>query len=147
MQWFADNDLIEKQPAVAVHGALIFALVGKVADAERWAAAAQRTTGTGTLSDGNTMEATLAYLRTLMSANGIEEMRRDALSALEGLSPTSPYRAAMVHAEGASHLLSGDPDLADSCFVARRRRSHEDRRDSIHAAPSGRTRHRRHRAG
>ena len=117
MQWFADNDLIEKQPAVAVHGALIFALVGKVADAERWAAAAQRTTRTGALSDGNTMEATLAYLRTLMCANGIEEMRRDALSALEGLSPTSPYRAAMVHAEGASHLLSGDPDLADSCFV------------------------------
>ena len=37
MQWFADNELIEEQPAVAVHGALMLALVGNAADAERWA--------------------------------------------------------------------------------------------------------------
>ena len=50
MQWFADNELIEEQPAVAVHGALLLALVGNAADAERWADAAQHTTRTGTLS-------------------------------------------------------------------------------------------------
>ena len=117
MQWFSDNELIEEQPAVAVHGALIFALVGNAADAERWAAAAQRTTRTGILSDGNTMEGTVAYLRTLICRDGLEEMRQDARTALEGLSPTSPYRPAMLHAEGASHLLDGDADLADGFFV------------------------------
>ncbi len=29
MEWFSDHGLLERQPAVAVHGALIFALVGQ----------------------------------------------------------------------------------------------------------------------
>ena len=44
-------------------------------------------------------------------------MGRDAESALEGLSPTSPYRSAMLHAIGAAHLLGRDPDAADLYFV------------------------------
>ena len=44
MEWFSANDLIESQPAVAVHGALIYALIGRAGDAERWARAAERTT-------------------------------------------------------------------------------------------------------
>ena len=47
---------IEDHPAVAVHGSLIYALVGKASDAERWATAAERCTVTGMLDDGNTME-------------------------------------------------------------------------------------------
>ena len=35
----------------------------------------------------------------------------------EGLSPTSPYRAAMLHAQGVAHLLQGDPDQADLFFA------------------------------
>ena len=61
MSWFEDRELIVEQPGVAVHGALILALVGNAPDAERWANAALRTTRTGTLSDGNTLEGTLAY--------------------------------------------------------------------------------------
>ena len=117
MQWFADHELMEEQPAVAVHGALLLALVGDAPAAERWADAAQHTTRTGTLSDGNTMEGTLAYLRTLICRDGLEEMRLDAQTALQGLNPTSPYRPAMLHAEGAAHLLGGNADLADGCFV------------------------------
>ena len=44
----------------------------------------------------------LAYLRTLICRDGVEEMRLDAQTALQGLSPTSPYRPAMLHAEGAA---------------------------------------------
>ena len=40
-------------------------------------------------------------------------MRRDAQTALKWLSPASPHRAAMVHTEGVSHLLEGDPYRAD----------------------------------
>jgi hypothetical protein len=29
MEWFSANDLIEGQPAIAVHGALIYALTGR----------------------------------------------------------------------------------------------------------------------
>ena len=117
MEWFSANDLIESQPAVAVHGALIYALIGRAGDAERWARAAEGTSFRGTLADGNTMESSLAYLRALLCRNGVDEMRRDAHLALEGLGPLSPYRAAMLHAAGAADLLQGDLDQADLYFA------------------------------
>jgi LuxR family transcriptional regulator, maltose regulon positive regulatory protein len=116
MEWFSAKGLIEHHPAVAVHGALIYALVGKAGDAERWASAAERTASVGTLPDGNTMEGSLAYLRALLCRDGLDEMRRDAQTALRGLSPTSPYRPAMLHADGVAHLLEADLDQADLFF-------------------------------
>jgi LuxR family maltose regulon positive regulatory protein len=63
------------------------------------------------------MEATLAYLRALLCRDGLDRVRHDAQVALQGLSPTSPYRPAMLHAEGATHLLEGDLETADRFFV------------------------------
>ena len=118
MEWFTSNRRLEDHPAIAVHGALIHALIGNAGDAERWATTADRATFTGTLPDGNTMHGTLAYLRThRCAATESHVMSRDAESALEGLSPTSPYRSAMLHAIGAAHLLGRDPDAADLYFV------------------------------
>ena len=117
IEWFPANTRIEEYPAIAVHGALIHALSGNAGDAERWATAAERTTFTGTLPDGNTMEGTLAYLHTLMCRNGLEAMSRDAESALQGLSPTSPYRSTMLHAQGVANLLAGELDSADLHFA------------------------------
>ena len=117
MERFEHRNLIERYPAVAVHGALIFALLGRPARAERWATAAERTPPTGRLSDGSTMEGQLAYLRTLLCRDGVAEMRRDAAIALDGLSPEIPYRVAMVHTEGVSYLLEGDLDRADPVFA------------------------------
>ncbi len=117
MEWFSTNGLVEQHPAVAVHGALLFALVGMTGDAQRWAAAAERTTLSGTLPDGNTMEGTLAYLHTLLCRHGLDAMRADAEAALRGLGPTSPYRPAMLHAQGVARLLQGELDRADVLFV------------------------------
>jgi LuxR family maltose regulon positive regulatory protein len=41
------------------------------------------------------------------------EMRRDARTALDGLSPASPYRATMLYTEGLSYLLEGEPAEAE----------------------------------
>ena len=112
MEWFETNGLLERFPAIAVHGALMHALDGRPAGTERWAAAAERTSTTGTLADGNTLEGTLAYLRALLCRDGVEEMRRDAQLAWDGLAPESPYRATMLHVEALSHLLEGDLDRA-----------------------------------
>ena len=113
MEWFEQRNLIERYPAIAVHGALIFALLGRPAKAERWAAAAERSPPTGRLPDGSTMESYLAYLRALLCRDGVEAMRRDTAVAWDGLSPLSPYRATMLHTEGLSYLLEGEPDQAD----------------------------------
>jgi LuxR family maltose regulon positive regulatory protein len=103
--------------AIAVHGALIFALLGHAAEAERWATAAERAPATGVLPDGSTVESTLAYLRAILFRDGVEQMRRDAQLALDGLSPDSPYRAAMLHSVGVSTLLQDDVNGADPIFA------------------------------
>jgi LuxR family maltose regulon positive regulatory protein len=118
MTWFDDHSLVDQYPGIAVHGALMLALMGHPAMTERWAEAAERTEVAGSLEDGNTVEATVAYLRALLCREGVAAMRSDALVALHGLAPASPYRAAMLHAESMSYLLEGDLDRADA-LVAR----------------------------
>ena len=113
MEWLGDVTSAEHYGAIAAHGSLIFALLGQPAEAERWAAAAERASSTGILPDGSTIEATLAYLRAILCRSGIAEMRRDARIAWEGLSPASPYRATMLYTEGVADLLEGDPERAE----------------------------------
>jgi LuxR family maltose regulon positive regulatory protein len=117
MEWFEREQLMERYPAVAVHGALIFALLGRATRAEQWAAAAERAAPEGKLPDGSTMESHLAYLRAILCRDGVAEMRRNARIAWDGLSPLSPYRATMLHTEGLSFLLEGDPERADAEFA------------------------------
>ena len=109
MEWLRDLTSAEHYGAIAVHGSLIFALLGQSGEAERWAAAAERASPTGILPDGSTMESTLAYLRAILCRDGVAEMRRNAQIAWDGLSPASPYRATMLYTEGISYLLEGDP--------------------------------------
>jgi len=113
MEWLRDITSAEHYGAIAVHGSLIFALLGQPSEAERWVAAAERASPTGILPDGSTMEGTLAYMRACLCRDGIGEMRRDAQIAWDGLSPASPYRATMLYTQGISYLLEGDPDRAD----------------------------------
>jgi len=112
MEWLRDITSAEHYGAIAVHGSLIFALLGQSGEAERWAAAAERASPTGVLPDGSTMEGTLAYLRAILCRDGVGEMRRDAQIARDGLSPASPYRATMLYTEAISYLLEGDPARA-----------------------------------
>ncbi len=117
MEGLRDRTLVPHYGAIAAHGALIFALLGRAGEAERWTAAAERVSDTGMLPDGSTMAATMAYLRAIVFRSGVSEMRRDARLAYEGLSPSSPYRATMLHTEGLSYLLDGDASAADAVFA------------------------------
>ena len=117
MEWLEERPSVRHYSAIAAHGALIFALLGRPSEAERWAAVAERLPTTGTLPDGSTVAGTLAYLRANLCRDGPEMMRRDAREAWDGLSPTSPYRTAMMLTEGLSYVLDGDPDHADAVFA------------------------------
>jgi LuxR family maltose regulon positive regulatory protein len=112
MEWLSDVTAAEYFGAIATHGSLILALLGRPSEAERWAAAVERATPAGILPDGSTMEGTLAYLRAILCRNGIDQMRRDAQMARDGLSPSSPYRVTMLYTEGVSYLLQGDSTRA-----------------------------------
>ena len=118
MTWFEREDVLDRHPAVAVHGALIFALLGQQSEAERWAAVAERVAPTGSLPDGSTLESLLAYLRAILAREGVDRMRRDAWIALAGLSLASPYRSTMLHTVGLSYLIEGDPGQSDPFFAS-----------------------------
>jgi LuxR family maltose regulon positive regulatory protein len=111
--WFDQGHEIERYPAIAAHGALIFALMGRSAEAERLADLAQQAPPTAPLPDGSTMGGLLAYLRAILARDGVEAMRRDARRGFDELPLTSPYRATMLHTEAVSRLLDGQPELAD----------------------------------
>jgi LuxR family transcriptional regulator, maltose regulon positive regulatory protein len=113
MTWFDQGHGIERYPAIAAHGALIFALMGRSAEAERLADVAEQAPPTALLPDGSTMGGLLAYLRAILARDGVEAMRRDAAQGFDELPLTSPYRATMLHTEAVSHLLDGEPELAD----------------------------------
>lgn len=113
MQWLEPHPSAEHYPAVMAHGALIYALLGRAGDAERWAKVAEQLPGPGTLPDGSSVAGTLAYLRANLAADGVLEMRRDAQDAQKELDPRSPFLPTMAHLEGVSYLLEGDLETAD----------------------------------
>jgi LuxR family maltose regulon positive regulatory protein len=113
MEWLEDKTWVEHYAALAAHGTLIQALLGRAGAAERWAAAAEGAPSAGVLPDGDTTQGLLAYMRALLCRQGVAQMRRDAQAAWEGLNSTSPYRATLLQTEGISYLVEGDPGRAD----------------------------------
>jgi LuxR family transcriptional regulator, maltose regulon positive regulatory protein len=113
MEWIEAQGLIERSPGVAVLGELIYALLGRPIDAERWETALARVPAEGKLEDGSTLESYFAYMRATIGRDGVDAMRRDATIAWEGLSASSPYRPIALYVDGACHLLEGNPEAAD----------------------------------
>jgi LuxR family transcriptional regulator, maltose regulon positive regulatory protein len=112
--WFDHNGLIKRYAAVAVLAAWVHALVGHPAAAERWADAAEHGSFEGTLPDGSTsIDGWLALLRAVLCRDGMEQMRADAEAALALVPPGSLWRATAHLLLGISHLLTGDPEVAD----------------------------------
>jgi LuxR family maltose regulon positive regulatory protein len=120
MTWFDREGGLHRYPGIAVHGALIFALLGRAADAEAWAEVARAAPADVVLPDGNTTGSLLAYLRAILAADGVEAMRADARASFAELAPSSPYRATMLFSEGMSYLLEGDLDRADPVLALAR---------------------------
>lgn len=113
MEWLDERGAVERYPAIAVHGSLILALLGRAGETDRWVAVAERGEKSGALADGSTMASVLAYLRALLCRDGVEAMRRDARDSGAGLGPDSPYRVSTKLYVGISYLLENDFDRAD----------------------------------
>jgi LuxR family maltose regulon positive regulatory protein len=121
MAWFEEQGLIERYPPVAILGAVVDALVGRAAAAERLAEAAERGPADGVLPDGSTTAGYLALLRALLCRAGVARMRADAELARDQLAPGSQGRGAALLMEGISHALAGDLDRADPILARLRR--------------------------
>jgi LuxR family maltose regulon positive regulatory protein len=117
MDWLSRYPNSRYYTAIAAHAALIFALLGRSGDAERWSAAADARPTDAVLPDGSTEAGTLAYLHAILARSGPAATRRDAQAALDGLSPVSPYRPTLHHTMALSYLLEGDLDRAEVGFA------------------------------
>jgi LuxR family transcriptional regulator, maltose regulon positive regulatory protein len=123
--WLEDRGALENHPVVAVLGAMLSALTGKPADAERrariaerGAGAAERRAAAASLPDGSlTSEPWLALLRALLCRDGVDQMRADAELAAKTMAAGSFWRASSLLFLGVAHLMADDPDQADVLFA------------------------------
>ena len=112
LEWFRTEGLIDRYRDVAILGAIVAALAGQPASAERWTAAAEAEPD-GAPPDSPATEGRLAYLRSLLCRHGTARMRDDARRAQELLPPDDNLRAAAMFFEGVAHVLDGDLEVAD----------------------------------
>src|SRR5262249_5314438 len=110
--------LLERYPAVALHGSWIHARRGRSVEAERWLeigelAIARRRPARQT----EVMRSWAAVIRASLCADGVEQMIADAESALSELPRESSLRPSALIALGAGYLLLGQPGRADAILI------------------------------
>jgi len=116
---FWRTGLVERYPAVALHGCRIHALRGRPDLAKRWLEAATRGTSTGTLPDGSRSVAPwAATLRAWLCEAGAKQMLADAEEALADLPEESNWRPSALLAQGAALFLLGEAEKADEVLAA-----------------------------
>ena len=115
--WLEQRGALEREPLAAVLGAWVSALLGKSAEAERWAAAAERGIADSGSEDGENVEPWLRVLRAAECRHGIDRMRADAYAAEHVPGTTSiPFTRAFLGYAG--WVLAYDRDiylLCDGC--------------------------------
>ena len=117
--WLGEHRAMEKYPPLAVLAALLSAVTGKPAEAERWADVAERAAAAVSLPDGSpSFGPWLALMRAILCRDGVERMRADAELAATTMPPGSFLRTTAVAFLAAAHLMAGDPDQADVLFEA-----------------------------
>jgi LuxR family transcriptional regulator, maltose regulon positive regulatory protein len=115
--WLEDHGAMEDHPTVAALAAMIPAMIGKPADAERRARVAERGTTIASQPDGSgPEEPRLALLRALLCRGGVNQMRADAELAAK-TAAGSFWRASSLLFLGTAHMMAGDPDQADAVFA------------------------------
>ena len=115
--WIEDHGDGGNYPAVAVLAALIAALTGKPADAERWGRTAEQGAVAASLPDRSfSLQPWLTLLSALLCRDGVAQMRADAELAAATMAAGSFWRTAATLYLGMAHLMAGDPDKADVLF-------------------------------
>jgi len=115
--WLEDRGAMETRPSVAVLAAMLAAMTGKPAEAERCARIAERGVTNSSAPDGSlTTEPWLALLWALLCRDGPEQMQADAELARRTMAAGSFFQAAATLYLALAHLMLGDRDRADLLF-------------------------------
>ena len=124
--WLHDQGGMDGHPMVAVLAALFSAMMGRPAEAERWADAvdrwqyrdaAQPDAPPAEAHDEAHAEAHAAILRALMCRNGVEQVLADAADAVHRCAQENIVTPAPALYRGLGLVLLGDLDGADESFA------------------------------
>lgn len=111
LAWLEEREAVADNAPLAILAGWLHAMTGDAAGAERWAAAAERSSFDGTLPDGSpSIDSWIAGLRALRCAEGAATMRADAERALVEIPPTSFFHASSLALMGVAKRLNGEPD-------------------------------------
>jgi LuxR family transcriptional regulator, maltose regulon positive regulatory protein len=114
LRWFEHDNRIVGYPDIAALGALVFALSGNKAAADRWAGVLFAGVDPG----GSTGLSPVArLLLAIRGRGGIAQMRADARAARLDLRSEPEWLAGALAAEGFSHLWDGDAEHAETLFA------------------------------
>ena len=115
--WLEDRGAMKTRPSVAVLAAMLTAMTGKPAEAERWARIADEGATAASAPDGSsTTEPWLALLRALLCRDGPDQMLADAELAARTMAAGSFFQAAATLYLALAHLMAGHRDRADLLF-------------------------------
>jgi LuxR family maltose regulon positive regulatory protein len=117
--WLDSQGGMDGYPMAAVLAALFSAMMGRPAEAERWAEMVDRWQYGDTARPGVPYaEAHAAILRSLMCRGGVEQILADAADALRRCAQENIVTPAPALYQGLGRILSGDLNGADEAFQA-----------------------------
>ncbi|HYB88832.1 MAG TPA: LuxR C-terminal-related transcriptional regulator [Streptosporangiaceae bacterium] len=115
--WLEDHGGIKSHPIAGVLAALLSALTGHPADAERWADVVDHWQyGVPVRPADPVTEAWAALLRAVLCRHGVEQMRADADEAVRRFADQGIVDPGPALLQGIALVLSGDLDGGDACL-------------------------------
>jgi LuxR family transcriptional regulator, maltose regulon positive regulatory protein len=119
VRWLDDRDGTGRRPMVAVWAAIIAALLGRPAEAERRAEVVDRWQyGDAARPADPPAEAWAAMLRAQLCRHGVEQMRADANETARRCAAAGIQAPGALLLQGFGCVLSGDLDRGDAFFQA-----------------------------
>jgi LuxR family transcriptional regulator, maltose regulon positive regulatory protein len=116
-RWLDDRDGIAGHPMVTVLAALIYAWMGRPAEAERWARVVDSWADGSTVWPGGAIGAWAALVRAFACCHGLAQMLDDADQAARRFQEAGIVTAAPALLQGIARVLSGDRDGGDSVLA------------------------------
>lgn len=111
MDWLESNISLDEYPRLAAIGALVHIQEGNVLGTERWLDAAS------SRSVDADAAAVIGLVRASSTRSGVDQMIRDIESAVEAADAGSRWLPGIFVIKGLAHLMNGDDDLAEACYV------------------------------